>query len=357
MRNWDYRYCWPRDASVAARELVGLGSLTEASALLLFLEGLVASEAGPERLRPVYGLDGNHLGPEAVIDTLPGYAGSRPVRVGNAADHQVQLDVFGPVAMLIDLLDHDGVKLTDRHFRLLEQLSEAVLRRWHEPDHGIWEERITSQHHVHSKVMCWVTLDRAATVFERHQRPGRGALEAVRDHIRDEVLTRGWNPQIGAFTATYGGEHLDAATLFVGLSGMLPGTDERFVSTVKAIETNLRKGPVVMRYLHDDGLPGREGGFLVCALWLAEAYLLCGREVDATDLFDQVRGLAGPTGLLTEQYEPRLGIALGNVAQTYSHHAIIDMAVRLDAGRIPKTPRRPRPWSKLRALGARPRER
>ena len=276
-------------------------------AYLDWLSVLVDRTSKPDQLQPVYTLDGGVLGPEAVIAELSGYAGSRPVRVGNAADHQVQLDVFGPVAMLVDLLDRGGAKLTDRHFRLLEQLSEAVLRRWHEPDHGIWEERVASRHRVHSKVMCWVTLDRAAAVFERHQRPGRGAVEAVRDHIRDEVLTRGWNADVGAFTASYDSDQLDAAVLFVGLSGLLPGTDERFVSTVKAVETHLRKGPVVMRYLHDDGLPGREGGFLVCALWLAEAYLLCGRDVDATDLFDQVRGLAGPTGLFTEQYEPRLG--------------------------------------------------
>ena len=199
--------------------------------------------------------------------------------------------------------------------------------------------------------MCWVTLDRAAAVFERHQRPGRGALEAVRDHIRDDVLTRGWNADVGAFTATYDSDELDAAVLFVGLSGLLPGTDERFVSTVKAVETHLRKGPVVMRYLHDDGLPGREGGFLVCALWLAEAYLLCGRDVDATDLFDQVRGLAGPTGLFTEQYEPRLGVALGNFAQTYSHHA---RSSTWRCASMPGVPRRtaaPRPWSRLRTAG------
>jgi trehalose 6-phosphate phosphatase len=205
--------------------------------------------------------------------------------------------------------------------------------------------------------MCWTTLDRASAVFERHQRPGRGAIEAVRDHIRDEVLTRGWNQRIGSFTATYESDEVDAATLFIGLTGMLPGNDERFVATVKAIESTLRKGPVVMRYLHDDGLPGREGGFLVCALWLAEAYLLCGRDVDAVDLFDQVRALAGPTGLLSEQYDPRLGVALGNVAQTYSHHALIDMAVRLDAGRTPHAPRRTGPLAKLKSLGARARER
>jgi GH15 family glucan-1,4-alpha-glucosidase len=357
VRNWDYRYCWIRDAALASTALARLGSTAEGLAYLDWLCSLVDRTSRPEQLQPVYALDGGPLGPEAVIAELAGYAGSRPVRVGNAADHQVQLDVFGPVAMLIDLLDRSGAKLSDRHFRLLEQLSEAVLRRWHEPDHGIWEERVASQHHVHSKVMCWATLDRAAAVFQRHQRPGRGALEAVRDHIRDEVLTRGWNAQVGSFTATYESENVDAAALFIGLAGMLPGTDERFASTVKVVESQLRKGPVVMRYLHDDGLPGREGGFLVCALWLAEAYLLCGRDVDAIDLFDQVRGLAGPTGLLTEQYDPRLGVALGNVAQTYSHHGIIDVAVRLDAGRTAAAPRRTGPLARLRALGARAKDR
>jgi len=260
VRNWDYRYCWIRDAALAAASLARLGSVREGLAYLDWLAALIDHHIRPEQLHPVYALDGGALGPEAVIAELCGYAGSRPVRIGNAADHQVQLDVFGPVAVLVDLLDRKGAKLTARHMRLLEQLTEAVLRRWHEPDNGIWEERTAAHHHVHSKVMCWVTLDRAVAVFARRQHAGRGALEAVRDHIRDEVLERGWNANVRAFTATYDRDDLDAAALCVGLSGMLPGTDERFVSTVRAVETRLRRGPVVWRYLHDDGLPGREGG-------------------------------------------------------------------------------------------------
>jgi trehalose 6-phosphate phosphatase len=349
VRNWDYRYCWIRDAALATASLARLGSLGEGLAYLDWLVELIEHDNRPDQLHPVYALDGGALAPEAVIAELSGYAGSRPVRVGNLADHQVQLDVFGPVAVLVDELDRRGARLTDRHLRLLEQLAEAVLRRWHEPDHGIWEERIAAQQHVHSKVMCWLTLDRAVEVYTRRNIAGRGALSAVRDHIRDEVLERGWNPTIGSFTATYDGTSLDAAALCVGLSGMLPGTDERFASTVHAVETSLRKGPVVWRYLHDDGLPGREGGFLLCALWLAEAYLLCGRDVDAIDLFEQVCDLAGPTGSMSEQFDPRRGVALGNVPQTYSHHGVIDVAVRLAARRHPEAadlrahrwPRRP----------------
>jgi trehalose 6-phosphate phosphatase len=257
--------------------------------------------------------------------------------------------------MLIDLLDRRGARLSERHLRLLDQLTEAVLRRWHEPDHGIWEERTAAHHHVHSKVMCWVTLDRALQVATRHDRPGRGALEAARDHLRDEVLERGWKPHVGAFTGTYERDDLDAAALFVGLSGMLPGDDSRFVGTVRAVETTLRNGPVVWRYRHDDGLPGREGGFLICALWLAEAYLLCGRRHDALELFDQVCALAGPTGLMTEQYDPHHSVALGNLAQTYSHHSLIDMAVLLGGLQEPEAERARRVWRRLRRTGRPPR--
>ena len=199
---------------------------------LAWLGALLDREARPEQLRPLYALDGGSLGPEAVIAELSGYAGSRPVRVGNAADHQVQLDVFGPIAGLIDELDCRGAKITDRHLHLLEQLSDAVLRRWHESDHGIWEERIAALPHVHSKVMCWYTLDRAVQVMARRNVPGRGPLEAVRDHIKEEVIERGWSEKLNTFTSSYEGEHIDAATLWIGLSGMLPGSDKRFQATV-----------------------------------------------------------------------------------------------------------------------------
>ena len=354
VRNWDYRYCWVRDAAFAATSLARLGSATEGLAYLDWLVALVARLEGPEQLRPLYALDGSTLGPEAVITELCGYAGSRPVRVGNAADHQVQLDVFGPVALLIDLLDHAGAPLTPAHLTLLEQLSHAVLRRWHEPDHGIWEERIAARHHTHSKVMCWLTLERTSALFARRGLAGHEALDAVARHIRDDVLEHAWNPRVGAFTATYDGDALDAAALWVGLSGMVPGDDERFAATVRAIEAGLRRGPVVDRYRHDDGLPGREGGFLLCGLWLAEAFVLTGRNADAEDLFAQVCALAGPTGLLAEQYEPRLGLALGNVPQTYSHHGLIDVAVRLDARRRADRAERTAPadrdvWARVRA--------
>ena len=202
--------------------------------------------------------------------------------------------------------------------------------------------------------MCWVTLERTAALFVRRGLAGHEALDAVARHIRDDVLEHAWNPRVGAFTATYDGEALDAAALWVGLSGMVPGDDERFAATVRAVEAGLRRGPVVDRYRHDDGLPGREGGFLLCGLWLAEAFVLTGRHADAEDLFAQVCALAGPTGLLAEQYEPRLGLALGNVPQTYSHHGVIDVAVRLDALRRAERADRTAPaghdvWSRVLA--------
>ena len=331
VRNWDYRYCWPRDASVAARELVGLGSLTEASALLLFLEGLVASEAGPERLRPVYGLDGNHLGPEAVIDTLPGYAGSRPVRVGNAADHQVQLDVFGPIAELLVAVAMSRRRVGFGEQALIRAMVEAVERRWHEPDNGIWEIRKPPRHHVHSKVMCWQAVDRGIALVELGGDPPPTAWLELRDMIAHDVLTNGYKPDQGTFTAAYDGDDLDAAALSVGLSGLLAPDDPRFLGTVAAVELVLRDGPTVYRYRADDGLPGVEGGFALCTAWLVEAYALCGRLDDAQELFTQLLEQAGPTGLFSEQYDPHGERALGNHPQAYSHLGVIRCARLLDA--------------------------
>lgn len=329
VRNWDYRYCWLRDAAMTAASLARLGSIAEGMDLLDWMVGVVERAESPDRLHPLYTVAGHELGAEAEIGELPGYRSSRPVRVGNAAAHQVQLDVFGPVVELVDeLLAHDA-PLSNEHWRLVEAMVLAVERRWQDPDHGIWEIRKARRHHVHSKVMNWVTVDRAARIAARfHGRP-RPHWLALRDRIRDDALARGYKPHLPAFTAAYDGDDLDAAALAVGLSGMLPPDDPRFVATVRAIEQHLRDGPTVYRYLADDGLPGHEGGFHLCAAWLAQAYLLVGRRDDAQDLFTALADLAGPTGLLSEQYQPSRRLALGNTPQAYSHLALIDLAVAL----------------------------
>jgi trehalose 6-phosphate phosphatase len=326
VRNWDYRYCWLRDAALTAQALVSLGSTAEAEAYLGWVHAVLATLPGPERLHPLYTLHGNTLGPEAVIDTLPGYAGSRPVRVGNLANQQVQLDVFGPVVDLVAQLTEARGKLTDDDWRMVCAMAEAVSRRWHEPDHGIWEERHAPRHNVYSKVMCWMTLDRALWLAGSHGRDHDPSWPALRDTIAADVLKNGWNAEVGAFTTAYDGTDLDAASLHVGLAGLIDPADERFQSTVTAIEAELRSGSTVYRYHRDDGLPGDEGGFHLCAAWMIEAYLLTGRRTEAEELFAQLVDCAGPTGLLPEEYDPIAERSLGNHPQAYSHLGLIRCA-------------------------------
>jgi trehalose 6-phosphate phosphatase len=326
VRNWDYRYCWIRDAAMTVRELAHLGSTDEAEGYLRWLHGVLATLAGPERLHPLYTLAGSVIGAEAVIESLPGYAGSRPVRVGNLANHQVQLDVFGPVVELVKTLAESRGELRDEDWQMVRAMAEAVSRRWFEADHGIWEERHVPRHRVYSRVMCWVTLDRAVTLAEVYGRELPAGWTALRDEIKADVLEHGWNDEVQAFTTAYDGTDLDAASLFVGLTGLIDPSDDRFQSTVTAIEAELRSGSTVYRYRRDDGLPGGEGGFHICAAWLIESYLLTGRRNEAQELFDQLVNAAGPTGLLPEQYDPIAERSLGNHPQAYSHLGLIRCA-------------------------------
>jgi trehalose-phosphatase len=331
VRNWDYRYCWLRDGAMTARALVDLGSLTEAEAFLAWVDGCVERTGGhPERLHPLYTVGGLDLGPEAVIDTLPGYAGSRPVRIGNAANRQLQLDVFGPVADLIAAVVDRRGRLRAQEWRVLEAMVEAVERRWHEPDHGLWEARLPPRHHVYSKVMCWLTVDRAIRIAEDYNGGAHPNWHDLRDRVGANVLEHGWHEPAGAYTVAYGVPDMDASSLWIGLAGLLPNDDPRFLSTVLAIEADLRSGPTVYRYKWDDGLPGREGGFHVCAAWMIEAYLRTGRRADAEELFEQMLDCAGPTGLLPEQYDPEAERGLGNHPQAYSHLGLIRCALLLD---------------------------
>ncbi len=261
-----------------------------------------------------------------MIDTLPGYAGSRPVRVGNIADQQVQLDVFGPVVELIEAVAGHRGHLEEADWNLVGAMCQAVARRWHEPDHGIWEERQIPRHHVHSKVMCWVAIDRAIRIAKRYGRVTPPAWPGLRDTIAADVLENGWDDEVKAFTAAYDGTDLDAASLHVGLSGLIDPADDRFQATVTAVEAELRSGCTVYRYRRDDGLPGAEGGFHLCTAWLIEAYLLTGRRVDAEDLFSQFTDTVGPTGLLPEEYDPIAERSLGNHPQAYSHLGLIRCA-------------------------------
>jgi pentatricopeptide repeat protein len=284
----------------------------------------------PERLHPLYTVDGWDLGAEAVIDTLPGYAGSRPVRIGNAANRQLQLDVFGPIADLITAVVAQRGSVRPQEWRVLEAMVEAVERRWHEPDHGLWEARLPPRHHVYSKVMCWLTVDRAIKLVARHGGTPRPEWSELRDRIGHHVLEHGWHEEAGAYTVAYGHPEMDASSLWIGLSGLLADDDPRFLRTLLAIEADLRAGPIVYRYKWDDGLPGAEGGFHVCSAWMIEAYLRTGRRADAEELFDQMLDCTGPTGLLPEQYDPEAERGLGNHPQAYSHLGLIRCALLLD---------------------------
>lgn len=335
VRNWDYRYCWLRDAALTASALVSLGSLGEAEQYLEWVHRVLETLPGPERLHPLYTIYGETLPPEAVIDELPGYAGSRPVRVGNAANMQVQLDVFGPIVDLITSLAHAREKqgttdprkvLPDADWELVHAMVSAVQRRWTEPDHGIWEIRGNPRHHVYSKVMGWLTIDRALTLAEKFDRPVDSDWAPLRETIAAEVKAKGWNDEVQSYTAAYDGTDLDAATLHIGLSGLIDPSDPRFAATVVATEAELRSGSTVYRYHHDDGLPGGEGGFHLCAAWLVEAYLLIGKRSDAEALFAQLVDVAGPTGLLSEEYDPVAERSLGNHPQAYSHLGLLRCA-------------------------------
>ncbi len=329
VRNWDYRFCWPRDASLAAAALVRIGNTGHALKLLDWLLAVVDQCETPDRLRPIYSVTGNLLPPEAELGHLAGYGDSKPVRISNAAAYQVQLDVFGPITDLVALLAERGAPISPDHWRLVRAMVQAVEARWMDPDHGIWEIRSDRRHHVHSKVMCWLTVDRALRVMDAVHGRTDAAWERLRDTIRDDVLAHGFNTDMDSFTSAYGTRHVDAATLWVGLSGMIAPDDPRFAGTIRAVERSLLAGPVVYRYREDDGLAGVEGGMLICSGWLVESLAMVGRRDDAKALLDKLVALVGPTGIAPEQYCPRHKIALGNIAQAYSHLAIINAAVRL----------------------------
>lgn len=332
MRNWDYRFCWPRDAAISAHALVMLGFTGPALKFLDWIQGILEGSEPGSFVRPVYSVTGRHLGAEAEIPQLAGYRGSRPVRVGNSAAHQVQLDVFGPVADLIAALTLRGAPVTPEHWQLTERMVDAVSKHWREPDHGIWEVRLSRRHYVHSKVMCWLTVDRAIAIgkyvgFSRPQWHG------LRDEIAADVLEKGWSESAGSFGSSYEELSPDAAVLWVGLGGLVPASDPRFVKTIEFVERTLRRGSTVFRYRFDDGLPGIEGGFNLCTSWLIEAYARVGRIEAAMELFEKYLQLAGPTGLIAEESAADNGHALGNYPQAYSHAGLIRAAMVLDGYR------------------------
>ena len=337
VRNWDYRYCWLRDATLTLLALVRAGYEDEARA---WRDWLLRAIAGlPDQLQIMYGLGGERRLTELELEWLDGYEGSRPVRIGNAASDQLQLDVYGEVA---DALYHSrvaGLAPMPEAWALNKKLLEWLEEGWRQPDQGIWEVRGPRRHFTHSKVMAWVAFDRAVRSAEEFGREGPvDRWKALRDEIHEEVCREGFDAGLGAFTQSYGSQRLDASALIMPLVGFLPADDVRVAGTVAAVERELVRDGFVERYRADDknieidGLPPGEGTFLPCSFWLAQVYALQGRLEEAEGLFERLLGLRNDLGLLSEEYDVSSSRLVGNFPQAFTHLALVDAALTLDEG-------------------------
>jgi GH15 family glucan-1,4-alpha-glucosidase len=329
-RNWDYRYCWLRDATVTLQALIACGYIEEAAAWRSWLLRAVAGE--PSKLQIMYGAAGERRLPEIELPWLPGYSGARPVRIGNAAHTQRQLDVYGEVIDALHLARLSGLDPDAEAWSLQELLLEFLETAWPEPDEGIWEVRGPRRHFTHSKVMAWVAFDRGIKTVERLGADGPvDRWRAQRDSLHAEVCARGFDPGRNTFTQFYGARELDASLLMMPLVGFLPPNDPRVTGTVAAIERELMEEGFVRRYISSptgevDGLPAGEGMFLPCTFWLADNYALQGRADEAQQVFERLLSVANDVGLLAEEYDPREGRLLGNFPQAFSHVALINTA-------------------------------
>jgi GH15 family glucan-1,4-alpha-glucosidase len=337
-RNWDYRYCWLRDATLVLLAFLNAGFLDEARAWRMWL--LRAAAGDPAELQIMYGAAGERRLTEMTLDWLPGYEGSRPVRAGNAASDQFQLDVYGEVldAMHQGRL-HDLERL-DEAWSLQRQLLRFLEDAWKEPDEGIWEVRGARRHFTHSKVMAWVAFDRGIQAVERFGRTGPvERWREVRTEIHNEVLEQGFDSELNSFTQSYGSKRLDASLLVMPLVGFLPPDDGRVMGTVAAIERVLYRDGFVYRYMQDeesqevDGLPPGEGAFLPCTFWLADNFALQGRLDEADELFARLLATRNDLGLLAEEWDVAKRRQLGNFPQAFTHVALVNTAFNLERAR------------------------
>jgi len=333
-RNWDYRYCWLRDATLTLLMLMDCGYYDEAAAWQNWLVRAVAGS--PDQVQIIYGLAGERQITEWEVDWLPGYEGAKPVRVGNAAADQFQLDIYGEIASALHHAREGNLPRNDPGIELEKTLLDHLEKVWQEPDKGIWEIRGPNQQFTHSKVMTWLAFDRAVKSCERFGISG--PLERwrkMREIIHEDVCRKGYDPELGSFVQAYGSKCLDASLLMIGTSGFLPPSDPRFQGTVRAIETQLRRNWFVMRYNSEkvnDGMPAGEGVFLVCSFWLAESYALLGRHKDACKLMEELLAIRNDVGLLAEEYDVEQKRLVGNFPQAFSHIGLVNAALRISDG-------------------------
>ncbi|MGW1103546.1 glycoside hydrolase family 15 protein [Streptomyces sp. NPDC002540] len=333
VRNWDYRYCWLRDSTLTLGALISAGYLEEAAAWRDWLLRAVAGD--PADLQIMYGLAGERRLPESELPWLSGYENSTPVRIGNAAVRQRQLDVYGEVIDSLRLAREAGLDERPHAWNLQLSLLGFLESTWREPDEGLWEIRGQRRHFVHSKVMAWVAADRAVRSLEKNPSLAGDAdrWRVMRDAVHREVCEKGFDPVRNTFTQSYGSRNLDAATLLIARTGFLPPDDPRMIGTVDAVREELGSGCLVRRYSTDgssiDGLPGSEGAFLACSFWLADALLLTGRAKEAGELFEQLLTLRNDVGLLAEEYDIAGHRQLGNFPQAFSHIGLVGTAMAL----------------------------
>ena len=332
-RNWDYRMCWLRDATFTLLSLLDAGFAGEAQAWRDWLLRVIAGR--PSELQIMYGLRGERRLTELELDWLPGYRSSAPVRIGNAASRQFQLDVYGEVIDLLHNARSEGMPDDPSVWVVERAVLDFLESGWREPDEGIWEVRGPRRHFTHSKVMAWVAFDRAIRDVERFDLEGPAdRWHRLRDEIAREVTERGFDQEVGAFMQSYGSSLLDASLLMMPLVGFLPIDNERIQGTVAAIERRLCRDGFVYRYDHDeqvDGLADHEGAFLACTFWYADCLLLSGRRAEAERVFERLLGVRNDVGLLAEQYDPATGDMLGNFPQALSHVSLVDTAHNLSA--------------------------
>ncbi|MFI9101735.1 glycoside hydrolase family 15 protein [Streptomyces fildesensis] len=337
VRNWDYRFTWLRDAAITLSSLLRTGYRDEARAWREWLLRAVAGD--PENLQIMYGIAGERELGENELHWLPGYEGSTPVRIGNGAAHQLQLDVYGEVTEALHLAHMTGLARNDYASLLQLKLIRYLESHWNEPDEGIWEVRGPRRHFVHSKVMTWVAVDRTVKLIESGE--ADGPLERwreLRDDIHRDVCEKGYDKERNTFTQSYGSQELDASLLLIPQMGFLPPDDKRVIGTIEAIQRELStEDGFILRYPTNsgednlDGLPGDEGAFLACSFWMADDLAMIGRVDEARQLFEKLLALRNDLGLLAEEWDPRLKRQVGNFPQAFSHVPLIDTALRLSA--------------------------